>query len=137
MRDGAGRYEVGNYNYVALAALQASLELLLRIGPASVERRSVGAAEHLRSALEQRDIPLLAVPPNHRSHILSIAERQEEGHDRSEVAWINRLSQALTRDGITHSVRRGAVRLSTHVHVLPEVVERVIGSIETWRRTDR
>lgn len=137
LRDGAGRYEVGNYNYIALAALQASLTLLLRIGPAAVERRSVGAAEHLRWALERLDIPLLAVPPGHRSHILSIAERQEEGHDRSEVAWINRLSKALTRDGIVHSVRRGAVRLSTHVHALPEVVQRVIGSIEAWRRTDR
>jgi cysteine desulfurase/selenocysteine lyase len=136
LRDGAGRYEVGNYNYVALAALQASLALLLRIGPAAVERRSVGAAEHLRWVLERLDIPLLAVPPGHRSHILSIAERQEEGHDRSEVAWINRLSHALTQDGIVHSVRRGAVRLSTHVHVLPEVVERVIGSIEAWRRND-
>jgi hypothetical protein len=36
-----------------------------------------------------------------------------------------------------HSVRRGAVRLSTHVHVLPDMVDRVIGSLERWRRTDR
>jgi hypothetical protein len=31
LRDGAGRYEVGNYNYIGLAALQASLALLQRI----------------------------------------------------------------------------------------------------------
>jgi cysteine desulfurase/selenocysteine lyase len=137
LRDGAGRYEVGNYNYIGLAALQASLALLLQIGPAAVEQRAVGAAERLRAALEQRGVPLLPLPQGHRSHILSIAERQEEGHDRSEVAWINRLSEALTRDGIAHSVRRGAVRLSTHVHVLPEVVDQVIGSIEAWSRTER
>jgi cysteine desulfurase / selenocysteine lyase len=137
LRDGAGRYEVGNYNYVALAALRASLALLLKIGPAEVEQRSVSAAEHLRSALERLDIPVLTVPPGHRSHIVAVAERQEEGHDRSEVAWINGLSGALTRDGIAHSVRRGAVRLSTHVHVLPEVLERTIGTIEAWRRTNR
>jgi cysteine desulfurase/selenocysteine lyase len=137
LRDGAGRYEVGNYNYIGLAAVQASLALLLQIGPTAVEQRAVGAAERLRAALEQRGVPLLPLPQGHRSHILSIAERQEEGHDRSEVAWINRLSQALTRDGIAHSVRRGAVRLSTHVHVLPEVVDQVIGSIEAWSRTER
>jgi cysteine desulfurase/selenocysteine lyase len=135
LRDGAGRYEVGNYNYIGLAALHASLTLLLRIGPAAVERRSVTAAEHLRAALERLDIPVLAVPPNHRSHILAIGERQEEGHDRSKIAWINGLSEALTHAGIAHSVRRGAVRLSTHVHVSPEVVDQVIGSIETWQRT--
>jgi selenocysteine lyase/cysteine desulfurase len=136
LRDGAGRYEVGNYNYIGLAALQASLALLLRIGSTAVEQRSVTAAEHLRSALARLDVPLLPVPFGHRSHILAIAKQQEEGHDRSEVAWINGLSKALTQDGIVHSVRRGAVRLSTHVHVLPEVVEQVIASIEAWRRTD-
>ena len=117
--------------------MQASLALLLRIGSAAVEQRSVAAAEHLRSALEALDIPVLAVAPGHRSHILAIAERQEEGHDRSEVAWINGLSRTLTQDGIVHSVRRGAVRLATHVHVLPEVVEQVTGSLEAWRRANR
>ncbi len=137
LRDGAGRYEVGNYNYIALAALGASLDLLLRIGPAAVEQRAVGAAERVRAALEALDVPLLAVPPGHRSHIISIAEQQGAGHDRSEVPWINGLSAALNRDGIAHSVRRGAVRLSTHVHVLPDVAERVIGSISGWRRTQQ
>jgi hypothetical protein len=54
---------------------------------------------------------MLAVPPNHRLHILAIGERQEEGHDRSGVAWINGLSDTLTLAGIAHSVRRGSLRL--------------------------
>jgi cysteine desulfurase / selenocysteine lyase len=137
LRDGAGRYEAGNYNYIALAALQASLTTLLRIGPEAVERRSADVAERLRIALERLDIPVLPVPTGHRSHILAIAERQEEGHDRSQVAWINGLSKALTRDGIAHSVRRGAVRLSAHVHLLPEAVDQVIASLEAWCRTSR
>jgi selenocysteine lyase/cysteine desulfurase len=134
LRDGAGRYEVGNYNYIALAALRASLTFLTRIGPAAVEQRSVAAASQLRAAAERMEIPLLPVSQGHQSHILAIAERQEEGHDRSEVAWINGLSARLTRDGVVHSVRRGAVRLSTHVHVLPDVLDRAIGSLEAWRR---
>jgi hypothetical protein len=105
----------------------------LRIGPAEVERRSVDACERLRGALEQMGIPLLAVPADHRSHILAIAEQQGGGHDRSEVDWINGLSSALKHDGVVHSVRRGALRLSTHVHVLPDVVDRVIASVEAWR----
>jgi selenocysteine lyase/cysteine desulfurase len=137
LRAGAGRYEVGNYNYVALAALQASLDLLLRIGPAEIERRSVGASARLRTKLEEMGIPLLAVSAKHRSHILAIAEQQGGGHDLSEVDWINELSTALKRDGVAHSLRRGALRLSTHVHVVPDVLDRVIESIETWQRTRR
>lgn len=137
LREAAGRYEVGNYNYIGLAALQASLALLLAIGPENVEQRSVAAADQIRAALQRLDIPTLAVPAGHRSHILAIGDRQEEGHDHSDVVWINALSQALTRDGVVHSVRRGAVRLSAHVHVLPDMVDRVIGSLERWRRTDR
>ncbi len=137
LRDGAGRHEVGNYNYVALAALRASLAFLRRIGPSAVEQRSIAAANHLRAAAERLDIPLLKVPQGYQSHILAIAERQEEGHDRSEVAWINDLSATLTRDGVAHSVRRGAVRLATHVHVLPEVLERAVASLEGWRRKQR
>jgi hypothetical protein len=79
-------------------------------------------------------IPLLAVPLGHRSHILAMAEQQGGGHDRSEVDWINRLGAALKHDGVVHSARRGALRLSTHVHVLPDVVDQVIASIEVWRR---
>jgi cysteine desulfurase / selenocysteine lyase len=135
LRAGAGRYEVGNYNYSALASLNASLDLLLRVGRTGVERRAVGASERLRGALEAMGVPLLPVPPAHRSHILSIAEQQGGGHDRSEIAWINALSATLTRDGVAHSVRRGALRLSTHIHVLPHAVDSVIGSIEAWQKT--
>ena len=135
LRDGAGRYEIGNYNYVALAALHASLDFLARIGPEAVEQRALAAADSLRAVVERLDIPLLPIGPEYRSHILSIAERQEEGHDRSKVAWINGLSDWLSGDGVAHSVRRGAVRLSTHVHVLPEVLERAARSLEAWRRS--
>jgi cysteine desulfurase / selenocysteine lyase len=135
LRSGARRYEGGNYNYVGLAALNASLDLLLRIGADEVERRAVEASSRLRSAIQARGIPLLEVAPDHRSHILSIAEKQGSGHDRSESPWINDLSAALKREGVMHSVRRGALRLSSHIHVLPGVVDHVIGSVERWQKS--
>ena len=88
-------------------------------------------------SLAARDIPLLTVSARHRSHIISIADRQGAGHDKAEIPWVNSLSAALTQDGVAHSVRRGAVRLSSHVHVLPEVAERAMQSIEAWHKTMR
>ncbi|HET6605547.1 MAG TPA: aminotransferase class V-fold PLP-dependent enzyme, partial [Rhodopila sp.] len=70
LRNDARRYEVGNYNYIGLAALRASLDLLLAIGAPEVERRSVSAAEQIRSAASGLAIPVLPVPEEHRSHIL-------------------------------------------------------------------
>jgi cysteine desulfurase/selenocysteine lyase len=135
LRTGARRYEGGNYNYVGLAALNASLDLLLRIGTDEVERRAVAASSKLRSAIHALGIPLLEVLPNHHSHILAIAEKQGAGHDRSESLWINDLSAALKREGVVHSVRRGALRLSNHIHVLPDIVDHVIGGVETWQKS--
>jgi cysteine desulfurase / selenocysteine lyase len=135
LRAGARRYEGGNYNYVGLAALNASLDLFLQIGADEVERRAVEASSRLRSEIQARGIPLLEVGPDHRSHILSIAEKQGSGHDRSEEPWINELSAALKREGVVHSVRRGALRLSSHIHVLPEIADHVIGGIEKWRKS--
>jgi selenocysteine lyase/cysteine desulfurase len=135
LRAGARRYEGGNYNYVALAALNASLDLFLRIGADEVERRSLEATAKLRSAIEARGIPLLDVGDGHRSHILAIAEKQGAGHDRSDETWINELSSVLTRESVVHSVRRGALRLSGHIHVLPNIVDHVIGGIDKWPKS--
>jgi len=135
LRAGARRFEGGNYNYVGLAALNASLDVLLKIGPDQVERRAFAACSKLRSVIRARDIPLLDVEPGHESHILSIAEKQGAGHDRSDDPWINDLSAALKREGVVHSVRRGALRMSNHIYVLPDIVDHVIGCIETWQKS--
>lgn len=135
LRVGARRYEGGNYNYIGLAALNASLDLFLRIGAGEVERRALEGSARLRSAIQARGIPLLDMDAGHRSHILAIAEKQGAGHDRSDEFWINELSAVLTREGVVHSVRRGALRLSGHIHVLPDIVDQVIGGIEKWQKS--
>jgi cysteine desulfurase/selenocysteine lyase len=135
LRAGARRYEGGNYNYVGLAALSASLDLLLKVGPDQVERRAFDACSKLRSAIRERGIPVLDIASGHESHILSIAEKQGAGHDRSDDPWINDLSAALKREGVVHSVRRGALRMSNHIYVLPDIVDQVIGCLDTWQKS--
>lgn len=134
LREGAGRFEIGNHNFVAIAALEASLELLLRIGRDEVQRRSTGAAAMLREGIESLGLPILDVPPAHRGHIVSIGEAIGSGHDTADAPWINALSAHLRRNGVVHSVRRGVLRLSTHIHVLPEVAARAIDHIAAWQR---
>jgi cysteine desulfurase / selenocysteine lyase len=134
LRPGAGRFEIGNYNYLGLGALEASFGLLLRVGPDEVQRRALEAAAGLRSAMETLDIPTLSFPREHQSHILAIAEKPGTAHDKADVGWISSLSAALTKGGIVHTIRRGAVRLSTHIHVRPDMIERVIECATDWRK---
>jgi cysteine desulfurase / selenocysteine lyase len=136
LRAGARRYEGGNYNYVALAALNASLDLFLQVGADEVERRALEGTSKIRRAIEALGIPVLDVgAAHHRSHILAIADKQGAGHDRSDEPWVNNLSATLKREGVVHSVRRGALRLSGHIHVLPDIADRVIGGIEKWQKS--
>jgi aspartate aminotransferase-like enzyme len=119
---------------VALAALEKSLDLLSAIGRDEVERRATGAAAALRAGIEEIGLKLLPVPPAHRGHIVSVGEALGSGHDSTDTPWIQSLSDHLREAGVVHSVRRGVVRLSTHVHALPEVVEAALTRIEGWRR---
>jgi cysteine desulfurase/selenocysteine lyase len=134
LRQGAGRFEIGNHNFVALAALEASLDLLAAIGRDEVERRSIGAAAALRAGIAEIGLPMLAVPPAHRGHIVSVGEALGSGHDSTDTPWIQSLSDHLREAGVVHSVRRGIVRLSTHVHALPEMVQDALTKTESWRR---
>jgi selenocysteine lyase/cysteine desulfurase len=133
LKQGAGRFEVGNHNFVALAALEKSLDLLLALGPAEIQRRSTGAAGMLRQGIDSLGLPVLPVPPDRRGHIVSVGEGIGSGHDTTDTPWINDLSAHLRRARIVHSVRRGVLRLSTHVHVLPEIAERALDAIAAWK----
>jgi cysteine desulfurase/selenocysteine lyase len=134
LRPGAGRFEIGNHNFVALAALEASLDLLAGIGREEVERRATAAAATLRAGIAEMGLALLPVPPAHRAHIVAVGEALGSGHDSTDTAWIQSLSEHLRGAGVVHSVRRGVLRLSTHVHALPEVIATALGEMERWRR---
>jgi selenocysteine lyase/cysteine desulfurase len=132
LRPGAGRFECGNHNYVGLAALEASLDLLNAIGPAEVERRATEAAATLRAGIEALGIPVLTLPPARRAHVVSVGEALGTGHDRTDTAWVQALSTHLQARGVAHSVRRGILRLATHVHMLPDVTEEALAHIRDW-----
>ncbi len=134
LKPGAARFELGNHNFVALGALEASLDLLLLIGREEVERRATAAAAALRAGIADLGLAMINLPEAHRAHIVSVGESLGAGHDSTETAWIQSLSDHLRAAGVTHSVRRGILRLATHVHALPDVTATALAEMERWRR---
>ena len=116
-RDDARRFEVGTLPYQDFAAFNASLELLLELGPEAVACH----VEHVvGDAIEwaaSRDDVRLVTPAERprRAGIVCLAPRDPPA-----------ASQRLTRTRISHALREGAIRLSPHCYNTHEEMARAL-----------
>jgi cysteine desulfurase / selenocysteine lyase len=123
----ARRFEIGNYNWIGVAALDASLDLLLGIGPAAIERHAVGLANRLAGGLQQLGFPVCRPPEDWaRSHIVTIGTLGAGDAYTSDDARLNRLSAALKEAKVKFTVRRGLVRFGLHLYNNEADVDRIL-----------
>jgi cysteine desulfurase/selenocysteine lyase len=128
----ARRFEIGNYNYIGLAAVQASLNELLGIGLAAVEARAVGLATALADGLSGLGLPVTVPPPGTaRSHIVTVGRLGAGDAYGSHDPRLNRLAEALAAAGVRFSVRRGLLRFAFHCY---NDASDVAAVLETARR---
>ena len=113
----ARRFEIGNYNYVGLAAVQASLGELLEIGIPAIEAHAVGLAAALAEGLAALGLPVTAPPAGQaRSHIVTVGRLGAGDAYSSNDPRLNRVAEALTEAGVRFSVRRGLLRFAFHCY---------------------
>lgn len=112
--DDARRFEVITLPYQDFAAFNASLELLLELGPSAVERHVRGVVDvAIAWAGRRRDVRLVTpADPEKRSGIVALAPRDPV-----------QASRRLTKAGVAHSLREGAIRLSPHCYNTTEEME--------------
>lgn len=105
-RDDARRFESLTLPTHDFIGFNASLELLLEVGPADAQRHVESLANLLVEwAVERRDVELATpVHPRHRAGIVSMRFPDPQAVHR-------RLGEA----GIAHSMREGLVRLAPHI----------------------
>lgn len=113
----ARRFEVGTIPYQDIVGMNASLGLLLELGPSRIEAHVAALCDRLmawaRSAPGVRLLTLDA--PERRAGIVAFATPDVPGD-----------SKRLREARVTHSVREGAIRLSPHFHNTLGEVDRVI-----------
>lgn len=123
----ARRFEIGNYNWIGIAALDASLNLLLSVGTKAIERHAVGLATRLAGGLEQLGYPVCRPPHDGaRSHIVTVGRLGEGDAYTSNDERLNRLAQGLTEAKVKFTVRRGLVRFGFHLYNDETDVEKVL-----------
>jgi cysteine desulfurase/selenocysteine lyase len=113
----ARRFEVVTIPYQDFAGFNASLELLLELGPDTVERHIARLVDRVVAwAAERRDVRLVTPrEPHRRAGIVALAPPDP-------VA----ASERLRRAGVVHSLREGAIRLSPHCYNTAEEIDRAL-----------
>jgi selenocysteine lyase/cysteine desulfurase len=120
-RDDARRFEVFTLPFQDFAGMNASLGLLLELGPPAIADHVMRLAGRLTSWAADRSDVRLVTPsdPRHRAGVIAIAPRDPQA-----------VSARLTRAGIVHALREGAIRLSPHGYNTVEEVDRALAIME-------
>jgi cysteine desulfurase / selenocysteine lyase len=114
--DDARRFEVGTLPYQDLAALCASLELLLEVGVACITTHVSSLVDVMMSRLRDAGaVVITPAEPRQRAGIVTVRVKNGE-----------RVSEQLARAGIVCALREGAIRLSPHLYTTREEIERAL-----------
>ena len=115
--DDARRFEVITLPFQDFAGFDASVEMLLELGPAAIERHVQSLVDMVVDwAGARRDVRLVTpADPERRAGIVSLAPPDPRA-----------ASERLTRARVSHAVREGAIRLSPHCYNTREDVRRAL-----------
>ena len=129
LADGARRFDLGNYNFAATAAVDASMKQLLALGTGGTN----GIEQHVKSlvhALAQgyldMGVPVAGGKPGpHLAGIVTIGN-MSANHYGSDDARFNGLYKHLGDNQVKLSIRRGLLRFSLHAYNNLDDVNRVL-----------
>jgi cysteine desulfurase / selenocysteine lyase len=119
-RADARKYEFITLPFQDFAGMNASLELFFEIGLDEVSAHTLRLADHIAQwALARGNVELVTPgPPSRRGGIVSV--RPPEARAASE---------RLTKAGVSHSFREGAIRLSPHFYNTIEELDQALSII--------
>ena len=122
----ARRFDLGNYNYAACAAVDASMRQLLEWGTANIERHVSGLTRALARGFLELGLSVSGGAPGpHLANIVTVGELSADHYATGSERY-NRLYEHLTANRVKLSIRRGTLRFSLHVYNNMEDVERVL-----------
>jgi len=120
-REGALRFQTGGINWFALAAFNASAELIRAADPVQTERHTLALLDRLVSGLTERGYRITSsLEPEKRSPIISFTA----GYREADAALVARLAARK----VAVSLRGRGVRVSPYFYNNDEDVERLLAA---------
>ncbi len=130
---GARRFELSNYSYVGLAAVEASLDLILTLGVSNIQAHVGALAHRLVQGLSDLGLPVAGGAPGpHLAHIVAVGESGGGRHDTADDPAMNDLHAYLTDHAVRLSIRKGILRMSLGLYNNEADVDRVLGLCRRW-----
>lgn len=113
---GARRFDLGNYNFLATAAVDASMQQLLEWGTPRIERYVTGLARSLAQGFLDIGLPVAGGAPGpHLANIVTVGMMSNDHYGTGDERY-NRLYEHLVANRVKLSIRRGMLRFSLHVY---------------------
>jgi cysteine desulfurase / selenocysteine lyase len=131
---GARRFDVGNYNFMGTAAVDASMKQLLEWDTRRIEDYVHGLTHALARGFLDLGLTVAGGEPGpHLTKIVTIGEMSTDQYGSSDESY-NRLYAHLVENRVKLSIRRGMLRFSLHVYNNMDDVERVLGLTREFLR---
>lgn len=123
LRPDAAKFEEGSAAYPGIYALGAALELLLEVGPDAIGARIGALLARLDAGLRGLGCDV-GPEPQDRAGILTFL---------SPGVNVRALGAYLGERRVSHSVRRGRIRLSPHFYNTDEEMDRLVELVRAYR----
>ena len=134
---GARRFDLGNYNFLATAAVDASMQQLLEWDTRRIERYVTGLANALAQGFLDLGLPVAGGAPGpHTANIVTVGVRSDDHYGTGDERC-NRLYEHLATNRVKLSIRRGMLRFSLHVYNSAEDVARVLDLARRFLRAEK
>lgn len=131
---GARRFDLGNYNFLATAAVDASMKQLLEWDTRRIEPYVQGLTHALARGFLELGLTVAGGEPGpHITKIVTVGAMSADHYGTGEARY-NRLYEHLAANRVKLSIRRGMLRFSLHVYNNMEDVERVLGLTREFLR---
>jgi selenocysteine lyase/cysteine desulfurase len=129
---GARRFDLGNFNFLATVAVDASIGQLLAWGARNIERHAVGLAHALARGFLDLGLPVAGGEPGpHLAQIVTVGRMSADQYATDDDLY-NKLYAHLVEHRVKLSIRRGMLRFSMHVYNSVDDVERVLDLTRTF-----
>jgi cysteine desulfurase/selenocysteine lyase len=130
---GARRFEIGNYNFLAAAAVEPGLDMLNDLTTRAIEDRVLELGAQIIEGLGKAGLPIFGGEPgNHRCHIVAVGDAIGSQHDSTDNVAMQSLYRAFCEAGIRLTIRRGILRLALHIYTNEEDVAQLIDTARRW-----
>ena len=131
----ARRFDLGNYNFVGAAAVNASMGELLGHGTVHIERYVTQLGHALAQGFLDLGLPVSGGKPGpHLGSIVTVGKMDDNHYGTGDERY-NRLYAWLGENRVKLSIRRGVLRFSLHLYNNMDDVNRVLELTRSFLKT--